>query len=316
LAVSGLTGGGACPEVFRVGVRAAKKRATIFAMAAINSGSYAKPEGNPAKHFGKQMRKERLARGWTLREFAARSGINYTTASLIENGKRPPNERAAAACDKVFPERKNWFTEYYAELQEWSEVPAAFKDWTEREDSSAVLRVWSPSIVHGTLQTEDYARALLRTYPGVSEDVVAARLAARMARQQRLFSRDVLVWFIVDELSLFRLVGSHAVMAGQMRRLAEVAALPNVTLQILPPVGNPVTGSEIILADDSVYAEHAASGFVYTGETVNALDRLFDTLRAECHKASESLALLERTREAWATTGARAAIPEPTAGVA
>ena len=176
--------------------------------------------------------------------------------------------------------------------------------------------MWSPSIVHGTLQTEGYARALLRTYPGVSEDVIAARLAARMARQQRLFSRDVLVWFIVDELSLFRLVGSHAVMAGQMRRLAEVAALPNVTLQILPPVGHPVTGSEVILADDSVYAEHAASGFVYTGETVNALDRLFDTLRAECHKASESLALLERMTEAWATTGARAAIPEPTAGVA
>ena len=98
-------------------------------MTAINGRSYAKPEGNPAKHFGKQMRKERLARGWTLREFAARSGINYTTASLIENGKRPPNERAAAACDKIFPERKNWFTEYYAELQEWSEVPAAFKDW-------------------------------------------------------------------------------------------------------------------------------------------------------------------------------------------
>ena len=76
------------------------------------------------------------------------------------------------------------------------------------------------------------------------------------------------------------------------------------------------TGSEIILADDSAYAEHAASGFVYTGETVNALDRLFDTLRAECHKASESLALLERMTEAWATTGARAAIPGPTAGAA
>src|ERR1035438_1413360 len=83
-----------------------------------NSGSYAKPEGNPAQHFGKQMRKERLALGWSLREFAARSGVNYTTASLIENGRRPPNERVADACDRVFPGRKGWFREYHDELQE------------------------------------------------------------------------------------------------------------------------------------------------------------------------------------------------------
>jgi transcriptional regulator with XRE-family HTH domain len=281
-------------------------------MAATNGGGSAKPIGNPAKHFGKQMRKEREARGWSLREFAARSGINYTTASLIENGKRPPNEKAATACDRVFPERRGWFTEYYLELQEWSEVPAAFKDWTEHEDNATVLRVWSPNVVHGILQTEDYAAGLLRTYPGVTDEVLAVRLAARMERQRRLFSRgDVRIWSVVDELSLYRLVGSRETMSAQMRHLAEVAALPNVTLQVLPPVGHPVTASEVILADDSVYVEHAASGFVYTGETFNALDRLFDTLRAECYRASESLALLERMATAW--TGASPPTAGPTA---
>jgi hypothetical protein len=49
-------------------------------------------------------------------------------------------------------------------------------------------------------------------------------LAARMERQRRLFSRDDLAWFIVDELSLYRLVASPEIMAAQMRRLAEVAA--------------------------------------------------------------------------------------------
>jgi uncharacterized protein DUF5753 len=78
------------------------------------------------------------------------------------------------------------------------------------------------------------------TYPGVSAETVAARLASRMARQARLFERDVLVWFVVDALSLCRLVGSTATMAGQMRRLGEVAALPNVTIQILPAVAHPV----------------------------------------------------------------------------
>ena len=56
-----------------------------------------------AVHFGKQVRKERLAKHWSLRQFTAESGIDVSTASQTENGLRPPNERVAIACDKVFP---------------------------------------------------------------------------------------------------------------------------------------------------------------------------------------------------------------------
>ena len=181
---------------------------------------------NPATHFGRQMRKERLARGWSLREFSARTGIDFTTASRIENGKRPPTEKAAAACDLVFPERRGWFTEYYEELRGWSEVPASFKSWPEHEDKAATLRDWSPSIVTGLLQTGDYARALLATLPGVSADTIATRLAARMERQRRVLMREdpPSACFIVDELSLYRCVGSAEVMAAQMRHLLDIAA--------------------------------------------------------------------------------------------
>ena len=260
------------------------------------------------------MRKERLARGWSLREFAARTGINIGHASRIENGKRPPTENVAAACDAAFPERKGWFTEYYSELSTWSEVPAAFRDWTEHEDRAATLCVWSPGIVHGLLQTGDYARALLSTYPAVTGEAVSARLAARMERQRRISARDVPSWFIVDELSLYRRVGPPEIMTAQMRHMLAVAALPNVTLQVLPAVAHPATGSEIIIADEWAYAEHAASGFVYTGETVTALARIFDSLRSECRKASESTALLERMAEAW--TGGSPLTAGPTAGPA
>jgi transcriptional regulator with XRE-family HTH domain len=279
----------------------------MIAMSA-NNGS------NPATHFGRQMKKERLARGWSLREFAARTGIDFTTASRIENGKRPPTETAATACDTAFPERQGWFSEYYEEMRTWSEVPAAFRDWSELEGKAVSLRAWAPAIVHGLLQTEDYAAALLRTYPAVTEEAVTNRLAARMERQRRLYAREVLAWFVVDELSLYRLVGSHAVMAAQMRHLSAVAAMPNVTLQVLSPVGNPGVSSGFVIADDSAYAEHAASGFVYTGETFSALMRIFDSLRSESYRASESAALLERM--AWAWTGGSPRIQVPTAGTA
>jgi transcriptional regulator with XRE-family HTH domain len=69
-------------------------------------------DGHPATHFGRQMRKERVARGWSLREMSAHTGINLGTLSQVENGKRPPTERIAGKCDEVFPGRKGWFREY------------------------------------------------------------------------------------------------------------------------------------------------------------------------------------------------------------
>jgi transcriptional regulator with XRE-family HTH domain len=256
--------------------------------------------GNPATHFGRQMKKERLARGWSLRELAGRTGVNEGHLSRIETGKRPPTEYLATECDRVFPERKGWFTEYYAELSTWSEVPAAFKDWTDFENKAAALRDWWPSVVSGLLQTEDYAAALLRTYPGVSGETVSARLASRMERQRRLFARDAMMWFVVDEMALYRLTGGAVIMAAQMRRLSEVAGMPNVTMQVLPAVANPGMTGGFILADESAYAEHAASGFVYTlGETVSALARIFDSLRGECYRVSESAAMIERVAGAW-----------------
>lgn len=207
------------------------------------------------------------------------TGINIGHASRIENGKRPPTEKVATACDAAFPDRKGWFTEYYEELRGWSEVPASFKSWPEYEDKAASLRDWSPSIMTGLLQTEDYARALLTTLPGASAGTVAARLASRMERQRRVLLRGgpPSAWFVVDELSLYRLVGSADTMATQLRHLLEVAA-----------------------TDD---------------ETVSALAMRFDSLRAECYRASESLRMTGRLAETW-TSGVNPLTRTPTAGTA
>ena len=260
---------------------------------------------NPATHFGKQLKKERLAHGWGLREFAELTGLNPGHLSRIENGKRPPTENVATACDAAFPGRRGWFTEYYEELRGWSEVPAAFKNWAELEDRATRLCDWWPSIVTGLLQTADYARALIDAVPGTTPEAAAARLENRKERQRRVLGRDSppKVTFVVDELALYRCIGSAEVMAGQVTRLREVAALPLTTLQVLPAVAHNANASGFIVADDAAaYAEHVAGGYVFTDEqTVTALAVRFDSLRGECMKVSESAALLERMAEQWAT---------------
>jgi hypothetical protein len=202
----------------------------------------------------------------------------------------------------AFPERHGWFTEYYDESRKWVEIPPGFRDWSELEDKATYLRAWSPGIIHGLLQTEDYARALLSTMPGASDETVTGRLHARMERQRRVILRDSppAALFVVDELALSRLVGSAEIIAAQMRQLAAITALPDITVQVLPAIAHPATASGFVVADDAAWCEHVAGGFVYTDQTVTLVLRLFDSLRAECHRASESAALIERVCGQWA----------------
>jgi transcriptional regulator with XRE-family HTH domain len=271
-----------------------------------------------AGHFGRQMKKERLSRGWSLMELAERMGVDAAHLGRIESGKRPPTENLAAKCDDVFPERRGWFSEFYGESRHWPEVPASFKSWPEYEDKAANLRDWSPSIVTGLLQTEDYARALISVQPHISQGTITARLANRMQRQSRVLNRDdpPSAWFVIDELSLYREVGSAEVMAAQLRHLLDVATMPKVTIQVLPAVTHPVNASGFLMADDSVWIEHAAGGFVYTEkETCSGIALRFDSLRGECYRVSESLALIERLEGIW-KAGASPLTLTATAGTA
>jgi transcriptional regulator with XRE-family HTH domain len=275
-------------------------------------------ENGMAGHFGRQVRKERLAHGWSLDELSRRTGINAAHLSRIENGRRPPTETLAQACDAAFPERRGWFSDWYDESRTWAEVPPGFRSWAEVEEKAASLRVWSPGIVHGLLQTEDYARALISVQPPVTAEIARARLASRMERQRRVMARDdpPSAWFVIDELALYRLVGSIEIMAAQMRQLLAVAALPRVTLTVMPAVAHPGNASELIIADNVAYAEHMAGGFTYTDEEiVSALAARFDSLRGECYRVSESAALIERLGETW-TAGVSPLTRTATAGPA
>jgi transcriptional regulator with XRE-family HTH domain len=256
------------------------------------------PNGNPLAHFGKQVKKARTARGWTLPDLARETEIDHSHWSRIERGIRPPTELIAGKADEAFPERKGWFSEYYADSRSWA--PPGFRSWAEEEESASSLRVWCPSIVDGLLQTERYAGVLLGVHPDVTPEVVSTRLAGRMARQKRLFSREIPTLFLVDQLALYRGVGGPEIMTEQLRRLVELASRPRVTIQVVPAVAVPSVAHGFILTETAAYGETSVSGNVWTDEeTRSSLGRVFDTLRSESWRASESLALIEQAAELW-----------------
>jgi len=249
---------------------------------------------NPVSHFGKQLKKERLAHGWSLPELSRRSGIDAGHLSRIENGKRPPTEKVALAADRAFPERRGWFYEYWSELQAWSEVPSYFKPWAEYEMSAKVLRAWSPGNLNGLLQTADYAQCQISIEPRVTAGQVAERVANRMARQQRVLHRDddpPKGWFLVSITSLRNMPAS--IRPAQLRHLLEVAEMPNVTVQVVPECWHPGMSAGFIVADGAAYTEGVAAGQVYADEdSVSRFAERFDSIRAEAMRASESSALI------------------------
>jgi hypothetical protein len=86
-------------------------------------------------------------------------------------------------------------------------------------------------------------------------------------------------------------------------------------MQVLPAVAHPATQSGILIADDAAYTEHVVGGLVFTDpETVTSLAIMFDSLRTECYRASESAAIIRRAGAAW--TGEQAATQAPTAATA
>jgi len=273
---------------------------------------------NPLRYFGQQVRRARRAAGWTLTEFGQRIGYDPGQISRIENGKRPPTELFAQMCDRAFPDRDGWFGEFYAESRTWIATPPWFRSWVEHEQQAATLRIWQLGVLSGLLQTQEYARAILAVNPGVTEDQVRERLAARLARQAILARDDPpAVWFLVDEAALRRCVGSPDVMAAQLAHLRGVARLPNITIQVVPSIAHAGLLGGFAVADRAAYVETAVAGQVFEdADIIAGLLTRFDTLRNEAFRGSESLALIERMCEEWKATGVKAVTRDPTAGSA
>lgn len=112
-------------------------------------------------------------------------------------------------------------------------APQAFVLSIAYENAASVIRNFEPDLVPGLLQTEEYAREVLRwTSPA---EQVESRAALRLERQDRLFRPDgPEMHFIVDEAVLARTVDSPGVMRRQLTRLKELADHPKITLRVIP----------------------------------------------------------------------------------
>jgi transcriptional regulator with XRE-family HTH domain len=132
-----------------------------------------------------------------------------------------------------------WWHQYRDVLPDW------FSAYVSLESEATVIRAYEPHYVPGLLQTEDYARAVLRAgFPNTAPEGVDRRVALRVRRQRLLTKQDApTIWAVLDETILRRPVGGSQVMRAQLDHLLEALVLPNVRLQIMPFSAGPHPGA-------------------------------------------------------------------------
>jgi len=125
---------------------------------------------------------------------------------------------------------QGWWRQYGDILPDW------FEAYLGLEAAATLIRTFELQFVHGLFQTEAYARAVtVLGHRAAPADEIDRRVSLRMKRQDLLEDHDApRVWSVMDEAALRRPVGGRHVMREQLNRLIEVAALPRITVQVVP----------------------------------------------------------------------------------
>ncbi|WP_330180356.1 helix-turn-helix domain-containing protein [Nocardia sp. NBC_01503] len=116
-------------------------------------------------------------------------------------------------------------------------VPSHFDLYLGMEESARKLTTLHLNLLPGLLQTPGYRRAVIwAAYPSMATVEVEQRIEISAKRQQRLSEdpADFSVTMYVCESALRWAIGGPAVMAEQLRHIADLMGLPTVSIRVVP----------------------------------------------------------------------------------
>lgn len=197
-----------------------------------------------------------------------------------------------------------WWHPYRDVLPNW------FSAYVSLESGAKTLRTYEPQYVTGLLQTHDYAKAILRGgFPNDSEEDLDRRIRLRLRRQSLLERPNApVLWVVLEEAVLHRVVGGPQVMREQIERLLEVSELEHVSVDVVPFAAGAHTGAcapftyfrfEEPELPDVVYSE-ILSAAVYLDQRSDVVTHLEAHNRMSLLTSSaESRALLNQMRKEY-----------------
>jgi transcriptional regulator with XRE-family HTH domain len=200
------------------------------------------------RELGQRLRAMRTGADMTVAEAAERVGISTSKLTKIElaqlsatrddvlklldtYGEAGPDQQALLLTMVREGNRKEWW-------EGRRTLHPKFGSYLGLESVATALQAYDTHLVHGLLQTPDYARAMLRAArPELLEHEIDQLVQFRLRRQQILTRADpspLTLWSVMDEAVLRRRVGGRETMHAQLQRLITASQRPNVTLLVMP----------------------------------------------------------------------------------
>ncbi|MFI9765865.1 helix-turn-helix transcriptional regulator [Streptomyces sp. NPDC052415] len=259
------------------------------------------PGASPLDYYGFELRRYREAAGLTQRQLG--EILNYTGSLVgqIETARKLPTLEFSQRADAAL--NTGGLLSRLVALVMRSQLPAWFQQVAELQARAIEICSFETHMVHGLLQTKDYARAVLGVLDPTNLD---DRVAVRLARQS-IFEKEEppVFWAILSEGALHQEMGGPATMRDQLTHLLSFEHNPRVNIQVLPFTEGAHAGLQgsfdiYRFAGDPtiVYTEGYGSGHPTANpDTVKDCSLRYDHLQAAALSLRDSAELIQRVME-------------------
>lgn len=267
-----------------------------------------------------QLRELRKRAGLSIEEVAQHLLCSTAKISRIETAKRAVSLRDVRDLCKLYGVGDEERIDALMTLAREARLPGlrgefgylgeeTLQPYIDLEAAASSVLEFQTCFIPGLLQTEDYARTLIRgLLPRIGQDLLDARVRARKKRQERLARAELSrYWAIFDEAALLRVVGTTQVMREQLDHLVEMSELPHVVIQVIPLTVGPYMGldnsfSLLRMADPSLpyvaYTEGIITAEYWEKKSdIETFQEAFEQIRATALDPQGSINLVKQRRD-------------------
>ncbi|MFE1783480.1 Scr1 family TA system antitoxin-like transcriptional regulator [Streptomyces sp. NPDC059506] len=254
--------------------------------------------------YGDWLKARREAAGLTQQELADAAFMTRSHISHIEAGRRIPSREDARRLDTAL-NTGDVLSSFLP--QEDAAVSDYFEAARQLELQATMIREFAYSFVPGIMQTERYARTVMRSgFPPRSDDECDRLVVTRLERAKILNNPVTpVVWALLDEAVLRRPIGGPEIMAEQIMHMVRLAESERVRIHVLPfGLGaHPLLNGMVTLMwfedqPPAAYSEAALMGKVHDSPTlVERLRGAYDLALGDALPLKDSLALMRAAAE-------------------
>ncbi|MYT33527.1 MULTISPECIES: helix-turn-helix transcriptional regulator [unclassified Streptomyces] len=259
----------------------------------------------PRRRFAEELRLLRAEKGDSLRQLSEVLGWDASLFGKMENGRTLGSPEVVEALAQHYGTGDLLLALWELAVGDPTQFKEQYRRYMTLESEAVSLWHFGHSTIHGLLQTEGYARDLLKA-GGIEGEELTRQVEARMGRRQSLEG---------DEPPQFRTILSEAVLRTpladasewrkQLEYLIEASARSNITLQVLPfSAGlNGLDSTAVIFLRlpsgfPVAYTENAHRGeLIEESASVERLQRAYDAVRDRALVPDESRKFVMRMLE-------------------